>query len=278
MSTLLTIRHETLYSYTEPTRYSIQHLRMTPRVEAQQRALSWRIDAPGQLQAFTDAFGNLGHTLTITRPHDEVRIIVEGKVEVDAAVCGRIVDKGALSPLLFTVPTHLTAADELLTEFAASSLRESRRTSDFLALAEAIRASVRYCTGSTAVTSTAREALAQGRGVCQDHAHLFLACCHVAGVPARYVSGYIDSGSTHRAESHAWVDVWLEEDAFSGWISIDVTHAQLQSEAMCRLAVGRDYESAAPVRGIRRGGGTESLAVDVSVSTSSASTSFLGNQ
>jgi transglutaminase-like putative cysteine protease len=278
MSLLLTIRHETLYRYTEPARYSIQHLRLTPRIEAQQRARSWRIDAPGHLQAFTDAFDNLGHTLTITRPHDEVRIIVEGKIEVDAPERGRIFDKGVLSPLLFTVPTHLTAADELLTEFAARSLPESRRTADFLALAESIQAAVIYCTGSTAVTSTAREALAQGQGVCQDHAHLFLACCHVVGVPARYVSGYIDSGSTHRAESHAWVDVWIEEEGFSGWVSIDVTHAQLQSEAMCRLAVGRDYDSAAPVRGIRRGGGTESLAVDVSVSTSSASTPSLGNQ
>jgi transglutaminase-like putative cysteine protease len=276
MTMLLTIRHETLYQYTEPTRYSIQQLRLTPRVEAQQRTQSWRIDAPGVPQACTDAFDNLGHTLTITRPHDEVKIIVEGRVEVDAPEGGRIFDKGVLSPLLFTVPTHLTAADELLKDFSFRSLPEGRRTADFLSLAEAIRASVSYCTGSTAVTSTAGEALAQGRGVCQDHAHLFLACCHVAGVPARYVSGYIDSGSTHRAESHAWVDVWIEEDGFAGWVSIDVTHAQLQSAAMCRLAVGRDYDSAAPVRGIRRGGGTETLAVDVSVSTSSPSS--VGNQ
>ncbi|MDQ9170572.1 transglutaminase family protein [Oxalobacteraceae bacterium R-40] len=270
---LLAIRHETLYRYTEPARYSIQQLRLTPRQENHQRVLSWKILAPGHRHAFTDAYDNLCHTLTLTSPHDEVRISVEGQVEIGVPERGRIVDKGALSPLLFTVPTHLTKADEALTEFAFRELRPSRRTTDFLALAEAIRASVSYVTGSTAVTSTAAEAFAQRQGVCQDHAHLFLACCHVMGIPVRYVSGYIDSGSTRRAESHAWVDVWVEEAESPCWVSIDVTHAQLQGDSLCRLAVGRDYESAAPVRGIRRGGGAESLSVDVSVFSPS-----LGNQ
>ncbi|MGV3743072.1 MAG: transglutaminase family protein [Burkholderiaceae bacterium] len=270
---LLAIRHETLYRYTEPARYSIQQLHLTPRLEDHQRTLAWRIDAPGTRHAFTDAYGNLGHTLTITQPHEEVRIIVEGRVEIQPPDRGRIHDSGNLSPLLFTVPTHLTASNEALREFASRSLRSRPRSGDLLTLAEAICGSVTYSTGSTAVTSTATDAYALGQGVCQDHAHLFLACCHVVGVPARYVSGYIDSGSTHRAESHAWIDAWIEEDGFAGWVSVDVTHAALQNDSLCRLAVGRDYDSAAPVRGIRRGGGSESLAVDVSVQAS-----FLGNQ
>ena len=81
----------------------------------------------------------------------------------------------------------------------------------------------------------------------------------------RYVSGYIDSGSTGHAESHAWVDVWVEELDFTGWVSIDVTHACFASDAHCRLAVARDYDSAAPVSGVRRGGGEESLDVSVKV-------------
>lgn len=262
---LLDIRHETLYRYTEPARYSIQQLRLTPRVEGHQRMLSWKIDAPGVRHAFSDAYGNLGHTLTIAQPHDQVRIVVEGRVEIEVPDRGRIIDTGILSPLLYTTPTHLTKADEGVTEFAVRTLRPAPTTSDLLALAEAICGAVAYCTGSTFVTSTAADAFSQGQGVCQDHAHLFLACCHIVGVPARYVSGYIDSGSSHRAESHAWVDAWIEDSGFAGWVSVDVTHARLQSDALCRLAVGRDYESAAPVRGIRRGGGQESLAVDVSV-------------
>jgi transglutaminase-like putative cysteine protease len=273
MTMLLAIRHETLYRYTEPARYAIQQLRLTPRAEEHQRAISWNITAPGVRHAFTDAYGNLGHTLTITQPHDEVRVIVDGRVEVDAPNRGRIADTSGMSPLLFTVPTHLTQADEAVKEFAFRSLPSNPATSDLLALSEAICASVAYRTGSTVVTSTAAEAFSQGQGVCQDHAHLFLACCHALGVPARYVSGYIDSGSTHRAESHAWVDAWVDESEYAGWVSIDVTHAALQSDSLCRLAVGRDYDAAAPVRGIRRGGGTESLTVDVSVQAA-----LMGNQ
>jgi transglutaminase-like putative cysteine protease len=101
--------------------------------------------------------------------------------------------------------------------------------------------------------------------VCQDHAHLFLACCHAWGIPARYVSGYIDPGTTGHAASHAWVDAWVEDPDFTGWVSIDVTHACLMTEGYCRLAIGRDYESAAPVRGVRRGGGDEIMRVEAQI-------------
>jgi transglutaminase-like putative cysteine protease len=262
---MLTIRHETLYRYTEPIGYTIQKLCLTPRADAHQHTLSWKLSTPGQRHSFTDAFGNLSHILTITQPHNEVRIIVEGMVDILPLNRGRLIGKGELSPLVFTVPTRLTQPNEAIVDFARSRLPNNPRSSDFLALAESIGNAVAYQTGATEVSSTAADALTLGRGVCQDHAHLFLACCHAANTPARYVSGYIDSGSTDNAESHAWVDVWVEEEGFSGWVSIDVTHAKFQDSALCRLAVGRDYESAGPVRGIRRGGGTESLSVEVSV-------------
>jgi transglutaminase-like putative cysteine protease len=122
---------------------------------------------------------------------------------------------------------------------------------------------VKYNPGITEVTSTAAQALALGNGVCQDHAHLMLACCRARGIPARYVSGYIEPGEVTHGASHAWVDVWLEG---KGWISIDVTHAAFASEIYCRLAVARDYEAAAPVRGRRIGGLEEQLKVSVTVS------------
>ena len=114
----------------------------------------------------------------------------------------------------------------------------------------------------TEVTSTAAHALEAGRGVCQDHAHLFIACCRAAGVPARYVSGYVDPGHDEPAASHAWAEAWIYG---AGWVSVDVTHRTLARGRYCRLAIGRDYLSAAPVRGMRIGGGDESLGVTVAV-------------
>jgi len=258
----LSIRHETAYRYTAPARYSIQQLRLTPRPEPQQRVLAWRIDAPGRLQRFTDAYGNVTHTMVLTAPHDAIRVVVTGSVDVGEAAAGGEPAERELSPLVFAVATPLTAAAEPVLEFAGRHLRNNGAASDFLALAESICSAVAYETGITEVTSTAAHALEMGRGVCQDHAHLFIACCRAAGVPARYVSGYVDPGHSDQAASHAWADVWISGE---GWVSIDVTHRQLAGDWHCRLAIGRDYLSAAPVRGVRTGGGEESLRVQVSV-------------
>jgi transglutaminase-like putative cysteine protease len=257
----LSIRHETTYRYTTPAHYSIQQLRLTPRIEPHQRVLNWRIEAPGRLQRFTDAYGNVTHTLVLTAPHDAIRILVTGSVDI-GATAGGADPSDELSPLVFAVATPLTAADEPVREFAGRNLRKKDRATDFLALAESICTAVAYESGITEVTSTAAHALGMGRGVCQDHAHLFIACCRTAGVPARYVSGYVDPGHSDQAASHAWAEVWIEGE---GWVSVDVTHRVLAREQHCRLAIGRDYLSAAPIRGVRTGGGEESLRVQVSV-------------
>ncbi len=262
----LSIRHETVYRYSAPLTYTIQQLRLSPRAEPHQRLLSWQISTPGQRNEFIDAFGNVSHMLTITGLHQEVKIVATGIVNVTPLDRGRLIASCNLSPLVFSVPTRLTEFDHAVTDFAYKHLQPTARSKALLSLAEAVRGTVAYRSGATGVTTTAADALHLGQGVCQDHAHLFLACCHVHGIPARYVSGYIDPGNSAHAESHAWVDVWVEEVDFSGWISIDVTHARYADDAHCRLAIGRDYDSAAPVRGMRHGGGLETLSVQVDVS------------
>lgn len=267
---LLTIRHETVYRYTEPLTYTIQQLRLSPRAEPQQRTLDWHITSSGVHHPFTDAFGNLCHMLTITGQHNEVRIVAEGSVVVTPLHLGRLSQAGEFLPLVFTVPTLLTQPSPAIIDFAHRHLIRAADSDNLLALAAAICDTVAYQSGATLVTSSADDALRLGQGVCQDHAHLFLACCHTVGIPARYVSGYIDPGNSDHAESHAWVDVWIVQADFSGWISIDVTHARFASDAYCRLAIGRDYDSAAPVRGVRRGGGAETLSVRVNVTATAS--------
>jgi transglutaminase-like putative cysteine protease len=264
----LSIRHETVYTYSRPQAYSIEQLHLTPRLEPQQQVLSWKIAAPGYCASHVDAYGNLSHTMTLNEPHDAVRIVVEGLVTTTRLPGGRLPDGGPLSPLIFTVPTRLTQPTPALAAVAAACLPPPGapvRTADALALAAHIHGAVAYRSGATSVFSTAAEAIGLGAGVCQDHAHIFLACCHARGVPARYVSGYIDPESTGHAASHAWVDVWIEDTDHAGWVSIDVTHDRLMTDAYCRLAIGRDYESAAPVRGMRRGGGDETMTVQATI-------------
>jgi transglutaminase-like putative cysteine protease len=261
----LSIRHETLYSYSVAQAYSIEQLHLTPRAEPQQRVLSWRITAPGSCTGYIDAYGNVSHMMTLNAPHDAVRILVEGVVATTLLHGGRLVAQEALSPLIFTVSTRLTQATPPLLALADATLppRGQRvSTADLMRLTAHIVGAVAYVSGATNVFSTAGQAWTLGAGVCQDHAHVFLACCHAHDIPARYVSGYIDPESTGHAASHAWVDAWVDDSDFSGWVSIDVTHNRLMTEAYCRLAIGRDYESAAPVRGMRRGGGSETMRVE----------------
>jgi transglutaminase-like putative cysteine protease len=257
----LSILHRTLYRYTTLVQYSIQDLRLTPRDESHQRTLRWRLKTPGTPTVATDAYGNTVHTLALAQAHGDVEIEARGEVEIDPLDEGRLEERrGGVPPLSYLAVTPLTAADDRIRAFA-QRLRGTGRSA-LLDFAIEVCDAIEYRTGTTEVTSTAADALAQGRGVCQDHAHVFIAACRARGLPARYVSGYVHPGDAPHAASHAWVDVWLPED---GWVSIDVTHRGFASEHLCRLAVGRDYVSASPVRGVRVGGGDETMEVRVNI-------------
>jgi transglutaminase-like putative cysteine protease len=261
----LAIHHETTYRYSLPVSHSIQLLRLTPRNEPHQRILSWKLSAPSRLSAVPDAFGNATHMLVLRQPHSEVKVVVTGTVEIDQPALSGALPRTAerLSPLTFLPATRLTQPSPEIEAFVAAHLPQPiARPAQLVALAEAIEDRVTYRPGVTQTWTTAAQALEAGYGVCQDHAHLFIACCRSRGTPARYVSGYVDPGDVEHAASHAWVDAWLPEQ---GWVSIDVTHRSLVVDRHCRLAVGRDYDSASPLRGLRIGGGQEALQVAVRV-------------
>jgi transglutaminase-like putative cysteine protease len=127
----------------------------------------------------------------------------------------------------------------------------------------AIAGAVEYRKGETHVHTTGAEALEQGSGVCQDHAHIFCAVCRTLGVPARYVSGYMSHGAGHEAQaaSHAWAEAFVDH---LGWVGFDPTNRACATDAYIRTAIGLDYGDASPVRGVRSGGGTETMSVKVS--------------
>jgi transglutaminase-like putative cysteine protease len=258
----LSILHRTTYRYESPVFYSIQHLRLTPRDEPHQRTLRWRLKAPGKLNDALDAYGNRVHTLVLAEAHGDVEIEARGEIEVDPLDDGRLEeDEGATPPMTYLAATPLTAPDDALRDFAERTLKGTGRHA-LLEFAIAVCDAIDYQAGTTEVTSTAAEALRLGRGVCQDHAHVFIAGCRLRGLSARYVSGYVHPGDAPHAASHAWADVYLPAD---GWVSIDITHRRFASDHLCRLAVGRDYVSASPVRGVRVGGGDETMEVRVNI-------------
>lgn len=259
----ITLAHETRYAYEQASRYTIQSLKLTPASFAGQKVISWRIDAPGIETAgrFRDAFGNLVHLVNQTAEHSELVIRVAG--EVETADTGGVVRGLAETapPRVFLRFTRQTQADAAILELAHRAHSKDRL--DLLhRLSAILRDALDYRTGSTQAHTTAAEALAEGFGVCQDHAHLFIAAARALDIPARYVTGYLVTDNAADAH-HAWAEAHVEN---LGWVGFDVANRICPTGNYVRLACGLDAFHAAPLRGSRRGGGAESLAVHVEVS------------
>ena len=227
------ITHEFTYSYDSPVRLSTQYLRLTPRDTARQTVLDWSLDTAGQAMRTSDGYGNVLHVLTIDKPVSEIAIEAVGMVETTSAQDEPSDFTGApLSPLLFLRPTGLTRSDEEVRAFAE-----------------------RFRHGLSDLAAAIHEK--NGAGSAADAVHRFIACCRHLGVPARYVSGYLyfKKKSSEGAALHAWAEAWVGER----WRSFDIARDESVGETHIKLAVGADYLDACPVRGVRVGGGAETL-------------------
>jgi transglutaminase-like putative cysteine protease len=171
-------------------------------------------------------------------------------------------------PYFFLRPTSLAEPNWQLAEFGRSYISRSvdgkADLQALLALSRGVAGAVRYLKNSTDVTTTALQAFESGAGVCQDQAHVMVAVCRSLGYPARYVSGYFYAANEPDLASHAWADVCLDVST-RRWVSIDVTHHCLIDERHVRLAMGTDYNACPPIKGVRQGGGEESMTVKITI-------------
>ena len=262
------ISHETVYRYERPAGAVIQTLRLTPRNHDGQYVVDWRIDLSEncQLDQHEDAFGNITHVFTAEGPFEELRVLVEGEVETqdtDGLVRGAI---ERFPPSLFLRETPLTRIDAAIADFARQTQRAAG--DDTLkvlhALVERLHGEVTYDADPTHVATTAAEAFALKRGVCQDLTHILIAAARSLGFPARYIGGHFRraDGITQQEAGHAWAEAFVPD---LGWVAFDPANGVCATDAHVRVAVGLDYLGAAPVRGTRYGGGGEALEVAVHV-------------
>jgi transglutaminase-like putative cysteine protease len=262
------ISHATTYRYDTPPTGVIQLLRLTPRNHDGQHVVAWRVDLSEDclLHQHEDAFGNLTHSFTADGPFRELSIAVEGEVDTHDT---QSVVNGAIErfpPGLFLRETALTQPDAAIVDFAESARADAG--SDSLSLLHglliALNREMTFDTSPTVSTTTAAEAFALRRGVCQDLTHIYIAAARQLGIPARYVGGhfYRVDGVTEQDAGHAWVEAYVEN---LGWVGFDPTNGIGTTQAHVRVAIGLDYLGAAPVRGTRFGGSGETLKVAVHV-------------
>ena len=261
---LISIHHRTLYHYDRPFNHAIQALRLTPPRGETQTIRSWNITCPGIERAirYHDAFGNLVHLVTPPGESDGLIIEATGVVETQdrAGVVGALHE--TLPPAIFLRSTVKTSETPAMTSFALQC-RRSTRLDTLHALLSSLHETVTYDTDATHALTTAAEAFRVKRGVCQDHAHIFIAAARVLAIPARYVTGYLlIEGETSAVAHHAWAEAYTDD---LGWIGFDAANGVCPTDHYVRLAIGFDAPSAAPVRGTMRGAGSEDLSVEVVV-------------
>jgi transglutaminase-like putative cysteine protease len=262
------ISHATTYAYDIPPTGVTQLLRLTPRDHDGQHVLSWRIDLSEDclLHQHEDAFGNITHSFTAEGPFNTLTVEVAGEVDTqdtDGMVSGAI---ERFPPQFYLRETSLTQTDAAIVDFAQAT--RAATDGDALAVLHALlktlNREIAFDTDPTHAATTAAEAFALRRGVCQDITHIFVAATRALGIPARYVGGHFHraDGVTAQEAGHAWAEAYVEN---LGWVAFDPTNGICTTDAHVRVAVGLDYLGAAPVRGTRFGGSGETLTVAVRV-------------
>ncbi|MBI4725131.1 MAG: transglutaminase family protein [Rhodomicrobium sp.] len=288
------ISHRTFYRYSAPVSQSHHLLHLEPRPHLRQTVLrhSLLIDpAPASRTDLTDDFGNPASIITIEQDHTELVIHSRAQVEVEAPqdfsaersaswndVAAHI--RANLGPetfdaVLYSCSSRYIRPSRDIYKFARPSFPEGRPLLEaVLDLTARIHRDFAYQTGATDAATSIEEVLRIRRGVCQDFAHLEIACLRTMGLAACYVSGYLltrpPEGQPKLAgadASHAWISVWAPE---TGWVDFDPTNNMTPKEEHIALAFGRDFQDVSPVSGVLLGGGDHEVEVAVDVNAVAA--------
>jgi transglutaminase-like putative cysteine protease len=262
----LSIRHTTLYRFAEPIAHGLQRLRLTPKSTQGQTIVDWAMTYRGGREelAYDDQNFNHATLISVHAGATELEIACNGIVDTEdnAGVIGR--HSGHLPLWAFLGRTRLTEPGPKLRALLAKTSRGSSGLLETLHnLSETIRQQVEYRTGFTGVDTTAEEALGLQCGVCQDHAHIFIAAARAMEVPARYVSGYLMMDDRIEQEAtHAWAEAYVHN---LGWVGFDISNGISPDSRYVRVATGRDYRDAAPVTGVSFGAVAQELRVALAI-------------
>ncbi len=273
----LQVVHTTRVSYSAPVRTSFNEVRMTPLTLPTQVTLESRVSAGAGVPIWTycDYWGTFVSVFDIAEPHESLAIQARATVETGQGLgdpppvlpWADVRARAGSSRLLeFLLPTPLTTVTPAVAATVLPAVHDADPVEAAEEIASRVRAQVSYMAGATGVRTSAQEAWDQGQGVCQDMAQVTVALLRAAGLPARYVSGYLhadpaaEPGETVLGESHAWVEYWA-----GSWLPLDPTSGAPVLERHVVVARGRDYADIPPLKGIYHGAPTSALDVTVEV-------------
>lgn len=263
---ILVVRHLTAFRYPEGAAGVALRLKLLPQSFEGQRVIDWHVSVDGaEVEHWiTGGYGERFAQWLDPRPRDSLDIVAWGQVETmdrSGVVSGL---RRACPPAVFLRDTPLTGADEAILALGEGLGTGAATLTGLHDLSARVREALPYRAGVTGSETPAAQALAGGGGVCQDHAHVFIAAARCGGVPARYVAGYLMAGEDEdqQFETHAWAEAFVEG---LGWVGFDVANGICPTDRYVRIGAGLDAHDAAPVRGLVIGGGAGDLLADVRI-------------
>ncbi|APE38087.1 hypothetical protein BOX37_06890 [Nocardia mangyaensis] len=268
--------HTTGYVYDAPVTRSFNEARLTPRADSRQNVILNRVETVPATRAYryTDYWGTAVTAFDLHAPHTELEVTGSSVVETEPFSepteeltweelrAGPVVDR--FDEMLS--PTAYVPRDRKLATVARQLSRGEPPAKAVVRAAEWVHKEMDYIAGTTSVHTSALQAFAERRGVCQDYAHLTLVLLRSMGIPSRYVSGYLHPkpsaaiGETVAGQSHAWIEAWTGQ-----WWGYDPTNNLAVNEQHVSVGVGRDYADVPPLKGVFSGGGSTDLEVVVEV-------------
>lgn len=288
MSIVYRVQHATRYRYDAPVSQCQSEVRLSPRALPWQTVLDATITTTPESawsDTRTDYFGNEVRTFWIHERHDRFSTVSTSLVRVEPRTTGATTSVGweaareviaehrtaeTLAALEFVFDSPLVASAPELAAYARPTFERGRPMLEALdEFTHRIFTEFAYKPASTSIDTPVLETLRLKRGVCQDFSHVMIGALRSLGLAARYVSGYLRSGSDHQGAeaSHAWVGVFVPD---LGWIDFDPTNDVRPNQDHVTLAWGRDYADVTPVKGIALGGGKQLVDVEVRVQPVSA--------
>lgn len=260
------IEHRTVFTYSDLISETYTEMRLRPVSGHGQFVHSFRLNTEpsGEVMTYIDRFGNDVRHFNVLTPYQRMSVLSVSEVTTATNELLTDPDPAPIDAYDFRAPSRYVQPSASLSALAPPPNAADPRAAAFEVM-NAVFTRLTYEPGATNVQTSAEEALALQRGVCQDFAHVMIGVCRGMGLAARYVSGYLYSptaGMRDDAASHAWVDVLLPGQ---GWLALDPTHNCAQGADYVRLGVGRDYADVPPTRGTYKGSASETLAVKVNV-------------
>ncbi len=268
--------HATGYAYKSPVTASYNEARLTPRSDSRQNVILNRVETIPATRSYryVDYWGTAVTAFDLHAPHTELEVTASSVVETEkpegptAEVSWEALGSEAVRDRFDEVlsPTHYTPASRRIQRVGTRIAKEYEPQQAVIAAAQWAHSELNYVPGTTGVHSSGLDALREGKGVCQDFAHLTLILLRGMGIPARYVSGYLHPkrdavvGDTIDGQSHAWIQAWT-----GGWWYYDPTNDSEINEQYISVGVGRDYADVTPLKGIYSGEGSTDLDVVVEV-------------